>query len=291
MINFNFHQHSNFSDGDFPPEDYVIAAIELGFSALGFSEHSPLPFDNPFSLKAEDVNNYIQTIDELKVKYSDKIKIYRALEMDFIPGMSVYFNLWKNKCNTDYLIGSVHLVAPVDSEELWFTDGPKHEIYDEGLEKFFNGDIKKAVRTYYHQLNEMIETQSFDVLGHFDKIKMHNQDRFFTEDENWYQKLVDESLDLVMQKNLIVEVNTRGIYKKRSNSLFPDNVALKKVQKLDIPIMLSSDAHQPSELNLEFAKTEIKLVEMGFREIMFFDGNIWIPHKLSSNNLNQYENN
>jgi len=277
MINFNFHQHSNFSDGAYPPEDYVKKAIALGFSAIGFTEHSPLPFDNPFSLKEENVEDYISTIDNLKTKFADKIKIYRALEMDYIPGMSTNFGYWKNKCNTDYLIGSVHLVSPPSNDELWFTDGPKHDIYDKGLEEFFDGNIQLAVRTYYHQVNKMIETQGFDVLGHFDKIKMHNQNRFFTEDEPWYQKLIDECLDLVKQKNLIVEVNTRGIYKKRSKSLFPDDVALEKVRKLQIPILLSSDAHQPSELNLGFAETKLKLIEIGFTELMFFNGETWVP--------------
>ena len=62
MINFNFHQHSNFSDGAFDPECYVKIGIKFGFSAMGFSEHSPLPFDNPFSLKSENVDNFIFTI-------------------------------------------------------------------------------------------------------------------------------------------------------------------------------------------------------------------------------------
>ncbi len=275
MINFNFHLHSNFSDGAFDPERYVEKAIELGFSAIGFTEHSPLSFDNPFSLKAENINDYINIIDVLKDKYSAKIRVYRALEMDFIPNQSTNFSHWENICKTDYLIGSVHLVAPPNTNKLWFTDGPKHQIYDEGLMEFFGGDIKLAVRTYYHQINQMIETQSFDILGHIDKIKMHNQNRFFTEDELWYQNLVDECLDLVKQKNLIVEVNTRGIYKKRSKSLFPDDITLQKVKNLNIPIIISSDAHQPNELNLGFSETQSKLLEIGFREVMFFDNGQW----------------
>lgn len=279
MINFNFHQHSNFSDGSNKPEDYVEEAIALGFSALGFSEHSPLPFENPFSLKAGNVDDYVNTIDGLKTKYHERIKLYRALEMDFIPGISNDFAHWKNKCCTDYLIGSVHLVRPgietFRDEKLWFTDGPKHETYDSGLNGFFGGDIRLAVKTYYRQINQMIETQDFDVVGHIDKIKMHNNNRFFAEDEPWYQELVDECLELVKQKQLIVEVNTRGIYKKRSNSLFPDGLTLQKVKNMDIPVIISSDAHQPIELNLGFKAAESKLIEMGFREVMCFEGGSW----------------
>ncbi len=285
MINFNFHQHSNFSDGAVDPELYVEMGLKLGLSAMGFSEHSPLPFDNPFSLKLENVDNYIETIDQLKDKYSGSIKLYRALEMDFIPDISDDFTYWKNKCKTDYLIGSVHLVKPGSKSfrdnELWFTDGPKHETYDRGLEKFFDGDIRKAVTTFYYQTNQMIETQDFDVLGHMDKIKMHNQDRFFTEDETWYQNLVDECLELVKQKGLIVEVNTRGIYKKRSVCLFPDGLTLQKVKHHNIPIILSSDAHQPNELNLGFTDAISKLSEMGFKEVMYFDDGVWCPRSLT----------
>jgi len=275
MINFNFHQHSNFSDGANEPEDYVVKAIELGFSAIGFSEHSPLSFENPFSLKDDNAENYVSIIDELKVKYNGKIRIYRSLEMDFIPGISEDFSYWKNKCSTDYLIGSVHLVKPAGINELWFTDGPKHEIYDQGLKEFFGGDIKLAVKTYYNQVCSMIETQDFDVVGHIDKIKMHNQNRFFTEDEQWYQKLVDKCLDLVKQKELIIEVNTRGIYKKRSDSLFPDGLTLQKVKDLNIPIIISSDAHQPNELNLGFENAISKLVKMGFKHVMYFENGAW----------------
>lgn len=280
MINFNFHQHSNFSDGLDAPEKYVEKAIEFGFCALGFSEHSPLPFENPFSLKPKDVDSYIDTIDRLKIKYDGRIKLYRALEMDYIPGLSDDFSVWRKRCNTDYLIGSVHLVLPSTfkpaKENLWFTDGPKHETYDRGLEKFFEGDIRKAVKAFFNQTNQMIETQDFDVLGHMDKIKMHNRDRYFTEDELWYQKLVDECLDLVKQKDLIVEVNTRGIYKKRSKSLFPDDITLRKVKNLNIPVLISSDAHHPSELNLGFKDAQQKLVEKGIYEVMFFEKNNWV---------------
>lgn len=275
MINYNFHQHSLFSDGKANPEDYVKQAIVLGFEAMGFSEHSPLPFENGFSLKQENIESYVQAIDDLKEKYASKIAIYRALEIDYIPGMSEDFEQWKNACKVDYAIGGLHLVKPDSGDELWFTDGPDKTIYDHGVMEFFDNDIQKAVKTYYHQLNSMVETQVFDVVAHVDKIKMHNQNRFFTEDEKWYRELVSETLTLIKEKNLIVEINTRGLYKKRSDKLFPDDETLKQVINMGIPVIISSDAHQPMEINNYFDYAQKRLREMGGRSVMFFNGKGW----------------
>ncbi|PLX02186.1 MAG: hypothetical protein C0595_11870, partial [Marinilabiliales bacterium] len=271
----NLHQHSIFSDGKEEPNKYVEKAIELNFSAIGFTEHSPLPFETPFSLKEENIQNYIDEIDSLKEKFSDKLEIYRALEMDFVPIFSEDFNHWKSKCKTDYLIGSVHLVSSSKENPLWFTDGPDPDIYDQGLMEFFGGDIKKAVKTFYNQTNQMIETQDFDIIGHFDKIKMHNANRFFTDEDVWYRKLIDETVELIKEKGLIVEINTRGLYKKRSDKLFPDDYALKSVKEKNIPIIISSDAHKADEINNLFPPTVEYLKNLRFTEMMEFSDYKW----------------
>jgi histidinol-phosphatase (PHP family) len=275
MINFNFHQHTIFSDGKEEPEKYIEEALKLKFKAMGFSEHSPLPFETPFSLKQDNITRYVNEIEKLKKKYSGQIAVYRALELDYIPGLSEDFEHWKDACKTDYSIGGVHLVKPGNTDALWFTDGPDRNVYDSGIESFFDNDIRKAVTTYYHQLNRMIETQTFDVVAHVDKIKMHNQDRFFKEDEKWYRNLVSETLTLIKEKQLIAEINTRGIYKKRSEKLFPDDETLRQVVKMKIPVIISSDAHKPGEINLFFDYAVKRLIESGGKSVWFFNGRTW----------------
>jgi len=271
----NHHTHSIFSDGDSQPVDYIVAAIEKGFNLIGFTEHSPLPFDNPFSFKAEKKDEYTVLINTLKQQYSSQIAVYSGMEMDYIPRMSENFSKVKAEYKLDYLIGSVHLVRPEHSDELWFTDGPDYKTYDDGLNNLFGGDIKKAVKTYYYQLNEMIESQQFDIFGHFDKIKMHNRDRFFKENETWYKSLVNETLLLVQDKDLIVEVNTRGIYKQRSETTYPGLEILKLLKNMHIPVMVNSDAHKPHELDGEFGYGFSLLKEAGINEVVYFKGNGW----------------
>jgi histidinol-phosphatase (PHP family) len=271
----NHHTHSLYSDGSSQPEEYITEAITKGFHILGFTEHSPLPFENSFSFRKETKDEYIALMQNLKQKYSAQIAVYSGMEMDYIPGMSENFGKVKAEYKLDYLIGSVHLVRPENNSELWFTDGPNYETYDKGLNGLFAGDIKKAVTRYYHQLNEMIENQHIDIIGHFDKIKMHNRDRFFKEDEPWYMALVSETLDLLQDRDIIVEVNTRGIYKQRSETTYPGLDILKQIKSRRIPVMVNSDAHKPHELDLAFEQAYSLLKEAGIDEVVYYKGNGW----------------
>jgi len=271
----NHHTHSLFSDGSSHPEEYISEAVSKGFNLLGFSEHSPLPFENPFSFRKENKEEYVALMQQMKQKYASQIAIYSAMEMDYIPNVSEPFSKTRAEYKLDYMIGSVHLVRPGQTDELWFTDGPDFTTYDDGLNKLFGGDIKKAVTTYYNQINEMIETQHFDIIGHFDKIKMHNRNRFFTEDEKWYQSLISETLELIQDKDIIVEVNTRGIYKKRSETTYPGLETLKQIRQMRIPVMVNSDAHKPYELDGEFQFGFEQLKLAGIAEVVYYKGNGW----------------
>lgn len=277
MQNFNLHTHSVYSDGKSQPREIVEEAIRQGFIELGFSEHSPLPFDNNFSVKSENMPKYVAEIAQLKAEFKDKIDIYCALEADYITGVSETFSVTKEKYHLDYLIGGVHLVGQsANPNELWFIDGPKWEIYDEGLQKFYGGDIRKAVKRFYEQSNEMIENEQFDIIAHFDKIKMHNRERYFHEDETWYRKLALETLDLIRQKGLIMEINTRGIYKKRYNGFYPSPWLLDEAYKMGIPTIISTDAHHFTEISLEFAAAEEALRQAGYRSVVQFKDGRWV---------------
>ena len=76
-------------------------------------------------------------------------------------------------------------------------DGPRYERYDEGLNRLFGGDIRAGVRAYFHQQNAMLERNRPTIVGHPDKIVMHNRDRYFHEDEPWYRDLALETIHLI----------------------------------------------------------------------------------------------
>ncbi len=196
------------------------------------------------------------------------------MEMEYIPGVGVNFEDCKKRYDLDYLIGSVHLVGN-DVDNLWFIDGSDPNTYDEGLNRLFGGDIKKGVKAFFEQTNKMITTEKFDVIGHFDKIKMHNRNRYFSEDDVWYRDLVMETLSLIKQKNLIVEINTRGIYKGRYDGFYPSSWLFGKMKELNVPVIISSDAHHHSELMSCFEQAEAALKAAGYKDVMFFADGSW----------------
>lgn len=275
MIKTNLHTHSLYCDGKCSLEEMILSAIEKEYKILGFSSHAPVPFDNAFSIKNQDAMlDYVAEIKHLKKKYIQKIDIYLSLEIDYIPNLTTSFAEFKQKADLDYTIGAVHLVKS-PSGALWFIDGGKHEVYDNGLKNLFDNDIKKAVKTYYYQINEMLEKENPDILAHFDKIKMHNQHRYFSEDDKWYVNLVNESLDLIKETNTLLEVNTRGIYKKRCQDLFPDIPVLKQALAMNIPICVNSDAHHTEDFDkaLDIALQRVAL--SGYKEVFYFKDKEW----------------
>ncbi|MFC2102340.1 histidinol-phosphatase [Bacteroidota bacterium] len=293
----NLHTHTEFSDGTSPPEEYLLEAEKQGFSVIGFSDHSPVPFPNTFAIPEGGLGGYVEAIQQLKsgqwavgswqsssdpviqsssIRHpASSIQILLGLEYDYIPGLTLPISKLREDYPFDYIIGSVHLVRNSHPDLLWFIDGPQVKTYDKGLRDVFGGDIRKAVTAYWRQLQEMVVQEKPDIIGHIDKVKMHNHDRHFLEDASWYTGLAYETLELIKQEGVVVEVNTRGVYKQRSDAMFPGTELLKRIHSLKIPVMLSSDAHKPNELSLYFTEAKEMLKTVGFKSTWLLSEGGW----------------
>lgn len=274
MIYSNYHTHTTFCDGAESPEKYVEKAIELGFKNIGYSGHAPVPFDNAWSMKWDELDQYKKAIRVIRENYKDRINVLLSMEIDYIPGITKNYRYFQELLGLDYTIGSVHLVKQNNGDKLWFIDGPS-EGYDNGINELFGNDPRLAVQTYYNQINELIQSQGFDFIAHLDKVKMNNKERFFSTSENWYKKAVEQTLNLIADKDIAIEVNTRGIYKGKTTELFPSIEILEQVYMKGIPILLNSDAHKPDELVNCFDDTVVLLKDIGFKGIYDLNGEKW----------------
>ncbi|MEJ0032190.1 MAG: histidinol-phosphatase [Bacteroidota bacterium] len=259
----NYHCHTNFCDGKKPVADVVAHAKSIGMIAIGLSSHAPLPFDNKWSMRPGMLDSYLSEIERARAE--NDIQVYAGLEVDYIPGKISPFDF---KDRLDYTVGSVHFV-----DNNWEIDNT-YDVFFEGLKANFDGSIRRAVARYFELTREMVKTTPPTIVGHIDKIKMHNRgDCFFMEDEPWYREQIDLTLDAVAKAGCIVEVNTRGLYQNKVDTTYPSPWILLEILRKNIPITLSSDAHHPDDLVNLFPETARDLIHIGFKKIrILLDG-------------------
>ncbi len=270
----NYHTHTTYCDGKEEIEVFIKKALELKLQHLGFSSHAPISIQTKWAISDENMlEKYSQEILAYKNQYQNQIELFLSLEIDYIPNTTASFAEIKSKYNLDYTIGSIHLVKIPNTNDIWFVAG-KSEFFEDGFKKYFNFDIKKAVKTYYHQICEMIENEPFDIIAHFDKIKL-NADKYFDESEKWYIDAVNEALWLMKGKNIILEANTRSFYQKKRTDIYPSDFIIEQARLLNIPIIVNSDAHHSNELTEGFEFTFAKLKQYGYKSHIIRNSNRW----------------
>lgn len=278
----NYHSHSVFSDGIDEPGAFVNEALKQNMSALGFSSHAPIPVNPKWTMKHENLESYVLEIKKLAEEYSDKIQVYCGLEVDFIEPMHNEIMNFINKVKLDYIIGSIHYLGFFPDGESWNIDGSIQE-FDKGYNEIIKADSAMLVSSFYENTRKMISVMKPDVVGHIDKIKLHNNDNsYFDESDKHYVNEILKTLELIKKNNTVVEVNTRGLYRHKNNQLYPSPWILNEIHKMDIPVTISSDCHKHSEITMGFDEAVRILEDIGFKSIRVLYNNKWIDAGFNS---------
>jgi len=277
----NFHMHSRYCDGKGEMQEYISEAKRKRALSIGFSSHAPIPFPCKWCMKAEALDTYLHEIDSLR-SHNPGIEIYKGLEVDYIPGV-ISPALFRDQL--DYTIGSIHFVEKFPDGTPWEIDG-LHTVFIDGLKNIFKGEICDAIHRYFELTREMIDQGCPTIIGHLDKIKIQNpEDKFFSENDSWYQLEIEKTIDMIAGTGAIVEVNTRGIYRKKSSTTYPSPWILQHLYDKKVPITLSSDAHHPNDIFNEFRETATALLDIGFRSLMVLHDESWRPHLFNTHGI------
>ncbi|MEI0530316.1 histidinol-phosphatase [Brachyspira pilosicoli] len=256
----NLHTHTTYCDGKNTIEENILCAIEKNFISLGFSGHSYLPFDNA-AMSKENTIKYLEDIKKFKNIYKDKIQIYSGIEADY------YSNLNKKtdrEMMLDYRIGSVHFIK--DDDNNYFSIDASKQHFENTLKHF--GNIKEIILRYYNNVINMINNQNPDIIGHLDLIRKYNFNKeYFTEKEDWYIEKLNEVLEVIKKSNSIVEINTRKMNKDNLNAHYPNSDTIKKLLKLDIPIIINTDSHSANGIDYFYYEMIEKLKSLGYSKI------------------------
>ncbi len=270
----NFHTHCDLDDGSGPMEEYVQSALSKGFSALGFSCHAPGALHDDWHMKKEDFPYYLEEIDRLRSLYRDRIELYIGLELDFIEDTEELSGA-EYRGQVDYTIGSVHVMKHAKSEKYLSIDGPVDE-FEMLLHDNFNGEMQRFAEHYFSLVERMMQLHAFDILGHCDLIKKRNGDHtYFDEQAPWYTRLGSHMLKVAKRNKVRIEVNTGGIARGAINEPYPSPRLMHECAELDIPLVLSSDAHQSSHIDFFFAQADDLLVQAGYRNLDVLQHGIW----------------
>lgn len=258
MILSNFHTHSNLVDGKNTLEEIVTKAIDLGFKTLGFSEHAYVSFDPDCCLSKEDTILYRDKVKELKEKYKDKIELLCGIEADFYSedDFSAY----------DYVIGSVHYLKVKD--EVYSVDITPEETM-RCINNAFGGSFSDYAKYYFETVSKIYRKTGADIIGHFDLLtKFQNRGVAFDTSSKEYIYAWKSAMK-ELSENSVFEINTGAVFKGYRTSPYPSLEMLENLKSLGGKVIVSSDAHNVSQINFGFEEAKKAAISAGFMSAGF----------------------
>ena len=153
----------------------------------------------------------------------------------------------------DYLIGSVHYLGD------WDFDNPKW------LGKWAETDVDAVWTEYWKTYADMAESGLFDILGHPDLVK-----KFSYAPEGDLDRFYDPVIEVIAANGSVIELNTAGLHKPCAEA-YPAPRFLELAASAGIGLVISSDAHAPSEVARDFPKARALAKAAGYRETQLFE--------------------
>ena len=119
-IRTNFHSHTTrCQHATGADEDYVLAAIAAGYSHLGFSDHSPFPYEDGFvsgmRMRIDQYQDYLGSVRELRERYQDQISIHLGVEAEYYERYQGWLAGQLSSGTLEYLILGSHYDLPEES--------------------------------------------------------------------------------------------------------------------------------------------------------------------------------
>lgn len=238
-------------------ERYRAAAEAAGIAELGVSEHvhrfqqALAVWDHPYwrDVATDDIDAYCDYVRE----HTD---LRLGLEVDFVPGREDRTQNLIERCELDYVIGSVHflgdLAVDFDRYDIWETGRSPEEIW----------------RRYFETLAAAARSGLFDVLAHPDLVKMWGGARPAPGGDP--RRYYEPALEAIADSGVAVEVSTAGL-RKPVGEIYPAPAFLAGALEAGAPVALSSDAHTPQQVGFGYDRALELLDDLGVRELATFE--------------------
>jgi histidinol-phosphatase (PHP family) len=239
-------------------ERYREAADAAGISELGVSEHIHRfrqaldVWDHPYwrEQAVDDIDAYCAFVRE-------ETDLRLGLEVDFVPGREDRTQNLIERCQLDYVVGSVHFLGDVA------VDFGRYDIWEQARSP------EAVWKRYFETLADAARSGLFDILAHPDLVKMWGAARPVPGDD--VRRYYEPALEAIAESQIAVEVSTAGL-RKPVGEIYPAPAFLEGVVATGAPIALSSDAHLPEQVGLYYDRALELLEGAGVRELAVFEG-------------------
>jgi len=231
----NYHTHTyrcNHARGE--EEEYVLCAIERGLDILGFSDHTPYIFpDNYYSrirMRPEELEDYCDTVLQLRKKYADRIQIPLGLEAEYYPAFFPRLLEFLRDSPVEYLLLGQHYSG-------------------NGIGEHYNGapfTDESILKTYCHQTAEAMSTGVFTYFAHPDLIHYRGDPGTYAH----HMRLICRE---AKSCGIPLEINLLGILEKRH---YPVRLFWELAAEEGCPVVLGVDAHDSRQLLAASAEEE-----------------------------------
>ena len=230
----NYHTHNELcGHAEGTIEDYVKAACGFDMEELGLSDHIPFEQDDlPDRMRFASLEGYCRTIEELKEKYSGRIKLFCGFEAEHFPARNSYYEKLLTNGTAEYLLLGQHYFIR--------DDGRLTDVF-----RTLSGS-EDAIE-YAKAAMAGMATGYFKCLAHPDLFMLGG----WTPDRN-----TDEACDIILNEavkhDYVLELNANGLRHKRD--AYPSMYFWKKAAQTNVRVIIGADAHKPEALGDEAIK-------------------------------------
>lgn len=264
MIKHDGHIHTPFCPHGSADafSDYIEQAIKQGFTSVSFTEHAPLPLgfsdpvpDQDSALAYDLLPKYIESCNEMKTEYAEKITIYTGLEVDYIEGYEEetrhFLNEWGRF--VDDAILSVHFLQPEPNTYICLDFSP------DSFQSLINqcGSLEKVYQLYYRTLLLSIHSNLGPFkptrIGHMTLVRKFQKlfPRTFDDEPTIHQVMA-----ALKKQNMSIDINAAGLAKQHCLETYPPVAYLSTAKELGIPFVYGSDSHSSDQIGIGIKELE-----------------------------------